>query len=323
MPTNMNKTLSLLLISAFYVSFSACLKQGMVVAEKTNGALVVSIAEKPVLSYQYATIYPPQGIDSAFQRSGFIHPLKTLNGHVLTRIQPEDHYHHYGIWNPWTHVLFEGDTLDFWNLKKKEGTVRFANFEYITNEANSTEFKVLHEHVVLKNGEEKVALNEWQTNKITPRANDYYIVDFNFEYSCATDNPFKILEYRYAGFCWRATEEWDKNNSEIITSEGKTRLNADSTPGRWCKVQGELGDDYGGALIMSHPDNYNHPEPLRIWPIDQDDRGNVFVNFSPTKTKDWLLEPKQKYFLKYRLLVFNNKMSAEEAEGYWNEYVSN
>ena len=37
---------------------------------------------------------------------------KTPSEKVLTNINPEDHWHHYGIWNPWTKVAFEGDTLE-------------------------------------------------------------------------------------------------------------------------------------------------------------------------------------------------------------------
>ena len=288
---------------------------------KNKGLLTAEINKKPLLSYQYETMYPPQGIDSAYQRSGFIHPLRTLNGHVLTRVQPKDHYHHYGIWNPWTHVLFEGDTLDFWNLAKKEGTVRFADFKSTSTENDIAEYQALHEHVVLKNGLQKVVLNEIQTVKVQQPNNNYYIVDLTFDYTCATDSPFKILEYRYAGFGWRATEEWNKENSEIVSSEGKTRSDADSTPARWCIVQGQLGEDYGGVVMMSNPQNFNHPEPLRIWPINDKDRGDVFANFSPTKNKDWLLEPSKTNTLKYRLIVFNDKMNIEKAEALWLEYI--
>lgn len=308
-----------ILIPFFFLHQLSCQNQRQVSIEKKEKALEIQIAGKPVLTYQYETVYPPAGVDSAYQRSGFIHPLKTLNGHVLTRIQPEDHYHHYGIWNPWTHVLYEGDTLDFWNLVKKEGTVRFAKFENIRE--NAGEFKVLHEHVVLKDGKEKVALNEFQTIKVSCPGENYYLVDFTFDYACATDSPFKILEYRYGGFGWRATEEWHKGNSGILTSEGKTRVDADSTPARWCIVQGALGNDYGGVVMMSHPRNYNHPEPLRIWPVNTEDRGDVFANISPTKNKDWLIESGNTYRLKYRLAVFDGKIPAEQAEQLWDEYA--
>ncbi len=288
---------------------------------KEHGALTISVKNKPLVTYQYKTVYPPKGVDSAYKRSGYIHPLKTLSGRTLTRIQPKDHYHHYGIWNPWTHVLFEGDTLDFWNLAKKQATVRFADFKSSSTNENMAQYQALHEHVVLKNGKEKIALNELQTVTVHQPVDNYYTIDFTLDYTCATNSPFKILKYRYAGFGWRATEVWHKNNSEVLSSEGKTRLNADSTTARWCIVQGELGSTYGGAVMMSNPQNYNHPEPLRIWPINDKDRGDVFANFSPTKTTDWLLEPGKTYTLKYRMVVFNGKFTSEKAETLWQDYI--
>ncbi len=98
-----------------------------------DGALTISNSNKNFLRYWFKTVYPPDGIDTAFKRSGFIHPLWTPNGQELTRIQAPDHYHHYGIWNPWTHVLFEGDTVDFWNIKGRQGTVRFGKFVSVNN----------------------------------------------------------------------------------------------------------------------------------------------------------------------------------------------
>ena len=95
---------------------------------KNNGALTFRAGNKNLLSYQYQLVYPPAGQDTNYKRSGFIHPVWTPHGQILTRIQPPDHYHHYGIWNPWTHTVFEKDTVDFWNLKGRQGTVRFAKF---------------------------------------------------------------------------------------------------------------------------------------------------------------------------------------------------
>src|SRR5690606_5760469 len=80
----------------------------------------------------------------SYQRSGFIHPVRTLKGEQLTRIQPADHYHHYGIWNPWTQTVFRGDTVDFWNLRKKEGTVRFARILDHEVEGRTASYTVQH-----------------------------------------------------------------------------------------------------------------------------------------------------------------------------------
>ena len=300
-------------------------KSGEIKATIDEGTLTIHSGNKNLLSYNFKTVYPPEGIDTAYKRSGFIHPLWSPHGQVLTRIQPPDHYHHYGIWNPWTHVLFEGDTVDFWNLGDKKGTVRFAKFISISNGYIFSEYKTLHDHFVFKkNGSEKVAINELQSVRVYKPEDDqdYYFVDINIEMNCASESPVLLLEYRYGGLGLRTTEQWNKDNSEVLTSEGKTRKDADGTKARWCIVQGEVDNDYAGVVIMSYPTNYNYPEPLRIWPENQNGRGDMFVNFSPTKDKNWLLEPGKKYVLKYRFVVFNNHLSKEEAESAW-QYFAN
>ena len=74
--------------------------------------------------------------------------------------------------------------------------------------------------------------------------------------------------------------------------------------------------------MMSHPSNYNHPEPLRIWPENQYGRGDMFANFSPTRDTDWLLEPGKTYVLKYRFLVYNDPLTPERAEAAWQAFVN-
>ncbi|HLG40959.1 MAG TPA: PmoA family protein [Chitinophagaceae bacterium] len=291
-----------------------------------DGAYIISAGNKNLLSYIHKKMYPPAGVDTAYGRSGFIHPLWTPHGQELTRIQPKDHYHHYGIWNPWTHVLFEGDTVDFWNIGGKKATVRFAKALSMTSGSVFSEFKVLHEHVVLKkDGGEKIALNEKQTIRVynPEEGSDYYIMDFISEMTCASPSPFHIVAYRYAGFGWRATEFWTKDNSEMLTSEGKTRDNTDGSKGKWIIVYGDLPDnDSGGALMLSHPENFNHPEPLRIWDKKANGgRGDVFANFATTKDKDWVLEPGKTYTLKYRMVVFNGKFDAAKAESAWEYFA--
>ena len=288
-----------------------------------NGFLTISNNNKNLLRYNYKTIYPPQGIDTVYRRSGFIHPLWSPRGQELTRINAPDHYHHWGMWNPWTEVLFENDTVDFWNLVKKEGTVRFSHFTSKTIGPVYTEYQALHEHVVFKKDQEKVAMNELQTVRIYNPANNqnYYIADVTVQLNCATESPVLLLEYRYGGLGIRATSEWNKDNSEIITSEGKNRKESDGSRARWVMAQGAVNNDHAGLVMMSYPTNYNFPEPLRVWPETMNDRGDVFLNFSPTKNMNWLIKPGTNYFLKYRFIVFNDVLSKEKAEAGWKDFA--
>jgi len=295
----------------------------LITSEILDGGIVLGNSSQPLLRYNYATLMPPEGIAEVFKRSGFIHPFWSPGGKELTRIQAPDHYHHYGLWNPWTRLEYEGKVVDLWNLGEKQGTVRFANFISRISGPVYGSFKVLHEHVIFEEAGEEVVLNEVQGVRIFQQENyqDSYIADISIDLNTATDHKVILKEYRYGGLGWRATEKWHRDNSEVITSDGRNRVDSDGSLARWCIVQGEIDEEYAAVLMMSFPTNYNHPEPLRIWPEDIYDRGDVFANFSPTKDKDWVLEPGKNYRLNYRFYVSDKKITAEEAERLWQYYA--
>lgn len=295
----------------------------VITSEIKDGGIILGNATQPLLRYNYATLFPPEGVDEVFKRSGFIHPFWSPAGKELTRIQAPDHYHHYGLWNPWTRIQYKGKTVDLWNLGEKQGTVRFANFISRTSGSVFGAFKVLHEHVVFAADAEEVVINEVQgvtIYQLSGQQNNY-TADISIDLNCATEEEVILKEYRYGGLGWRATEKWNRDNSEIITSEGLNRKESDGSLARWCIVQGEIDEGYAAVVMMSFPTNYNHPEPLRIWPEDIYDRGDMFANFSPTKNMDWKLEPGKNYRLNYRFFVSDEKISAEQAEQLWQQYA--
>jgi hypothetical protein len=107
---------------------SSGVQESPVSLKRTEQGTTVSKAGTSVLTYNHAEVFPPEGVDMKFRRAAFIHPLWSPKGEVLTRIQPPDHYHHYGIWNPWTKTTIEGREVDFWNLAKGQGTVKFGGY---------------------------------------------------------------------------------------------------------------------------------------------------------------------------------------------------
>jgi hypothetical protein len=290
---------------------------GRVTVQDDQQALTVLADEKPVLRYNYAVMNPPAEADTSFKRSGFIHPAWTPGGKVLTNIHPKDHYHHFGIWNPWTDTEFEGETVDFWNLKKRSGTVRFARFN-----ATTGGFSALQEHVAFKkDGTEKVAMNEEWNVDVYPTDGKTFMWDFTSRLECASASPVTLNKYRYGGgFAIRANAEWNNENSAVLTSEGRTRKNADSTHARWIKVAGNLKSGMAGLLILSAPDNFRAPQPVRVWP-EKDQHGQVFAMFSPTKDYSWTLQPGKWYTQQYRVITFDEDLTAAQAEAYWNDYA--
>ncbi|OWW23566.1 hypothetical protein B4Q04_19745 [Zobellia sp. OII3] len=295
--------------------------------KKKNGSLQLGFQNKPAVSYRYEMTYPPKGVDSIFKKSGYIHPIITPKGDTLTRIQPEDHYHHYGLWGPWTHTQVDGERVDFWNLGEGMGTVLFKEFKNVESGDVYASFTAAQEHIDLKTKKEpQVALNEdlqvrlWNLNRP-----DRYMLDYKSEFGTPLKNGILFEAYRYGGgLGLRFNERWKADNCTVLTSKGNDRLTADGTNARWCIVSGASSDGKGtnGILFMSHPNNRKHPEPMRIWPIDANGgRGDMFFEFCPIRHEGWKIEPGQKYELNYRMVVFDGALKAEEAEAYWQSFA--
>jgi hypothetical protein len=289
--------------------------------------LSIISGDKPVLSYRYEMTFPPEGVNPLYKRSGFIHPLVSPGGEVLSRIQAPDHYHHYGIWGPWTLTHIDDREVDFWNLAKGEGTVRFAAFLSETEGPIFSGFKALQQHIDFgARGEDQVAMNEILDVRTWNAGENVWIVDYTTSLNSPLPNGIMLDAYRYGGgIGFRATEKWHKDNCTVLTSEGKTRIDADGSNARWCIVEGESAAAAGrsGILFLSHPSNRMHPEPMRVWPLDANGgRGDMYFEFVPIRHDDWKLETKKDYTLKYRMVIFDGKMDAKTAEMYWNSFAN-
>jgi hypothetical protein len=295
---------------------------------RDNKDLSLLMNKKPILSYRFATTFPPDSINPLYKRSGFIHPLSSPGGEVLSRIQAPDHYHHYGIWGPWTKTTIDGRAVDFWNLMAGEGTVKFAGFLSEAEGAIYSGFQALQQHVDFgAKGEDQIAMNEILDVRAWNIGEGVWMIDYTTSLNSPLKNGIMLDAYRYGGgIGFRATEKWHKDNCTVLTSDNKTRIDADGSFAKWCIVEGESATAAGrsGILFMSHPSNRMHPEPMRVWPLDANGgRGDMYFEFVPIRHDDWKLEPKQNYTLKYRMIVFDGKMDAVTAEKYWNSFAKN
>lgn len=288
--------------------------------KKDDKALTIVWGDHRVLQYNHAPVPPPEGVDLAFTRSGYIHPMWTPSGRLVTEDHPKDHLHHKGIWFPWTHTKFEGREVDFWNLGDKKGLVRFTGFDKQFAGDVFAGFIAKHDHVDLTApGGEKVALNEtWDVRvwrEVGPAKNGAWVWDLTSRQTCASDSPLELLEYRYGGLGFRGAKEWKDDNYLARASNGTTHKNGHTTRAKWCDHAGAVDGEWCGVLILGHPENFRFPEPMRLW-----DKGGAFFCWSPVQQGPAKIEPGKPYVSRYRFIVHDGELSLEQCEAYWKAF---
>ena len=282
--------------------------------------------DREILRYVYAETSAPAGVSDRYARGGYIHPLRSPGGAVLSRIQPPDHYHHYGLWHPWTHTRYRGRVVDFWNLYKAEGTVQPLPPVQALSGPVLAEVLARQVHLVFADTSRQAAepalyedlhLRLWDGPPGSPA-----LVDLHSTQGCAGPDSLTLLTYRYQGFTLRGPEGWDAHSASLLTSDGHDQATANGSRARWVLVNGPVAGGEAGVLLLSAPTNYNHPQPVRIWPPDGNGgESNIFINFNPTMDRDWPLVPGRRYGLSYRVVTFDGRLDSATAEAYWYDFA--
>ncbi|VGO14931.1 hypothetical protein PDESU_03501 [Pontiella desulfatans] len=300
-----------------WICLAASFAFGVNGAEKKDGTLCLASNGNEVLGYRFEPMENPAGGEK-FKGSNFIHPLKTPSGFCVTDLQPADHLHHFGLWWPWKMIKVDGRDINTWELQNGDGLIQARKAD-----STSTGFIAESDYVDRKapDGPQVVLKETTEVDVVefkTDAAIGYYL-DFKIIHRCAADKPVEIVKYRYSGFSIRATPEWNKDNSTILTSEGKDRYGANFTRATWVKAEGAVPTGgKAGFLMMGHPTNHAHPELLRTW--DNQHNGAVFANFNPVQQASWNLEPGKDYARGYRFFVYDGELNKEQADRLWKEY---
>ncbi|HYE29815.1 MAG TPA: PmoA family protein [Methylomirabilota bacterium] len=295
-------------------------KQNVVIS--TNGAaLEVTVSGRKSFTYHAAESELPRvDIKPAFKRGGYIHPLRTWGGKILTDDYPPNHVHHHGVWGAWTKTEFEGRAPDFWNMGDRKGTVLAKGVTRTFAENGQAGFTAAHEQVDLTSGEPRVALREtWTVTALGNASADFpfFATDLVITQTCASASSLKLPKYHYGGLGFRGRWEWNgAANWQVLTSEGITnRIQANESRGRWCALYGKVDEAQAGVVILSHPSNFRSPQPMRIHPTEP------FFCYAPSQLGDWEIKPGEAYVSRYRLVTFDGPPDAAKFEEFWREYA--
>jgi len=277
-------------------------------AEDTE-QLTLSDGDRPLLTYNAGYIPSPDPETPWFGRSGFIHPVYTPKGRVVTEPFPEDHPHQHGLMFPWVKSSYNGKKVDFWNSKKKLGKIEHAK----TIEADADRIKVQLRHIATGKGEPVTVLDEtWTITRVPHESMNVF--DLVSEQRCATDKPLIIQKYHYGGMAVRGPSAW-LEDCTMLTSNGKGREKGNHTRPNWVVQFGEVDNEVCGIAAMCHPRNFRAPQPVRLHPK------KPYFCFAPMVLGEFQIEPDKPYISRFRFVAFDGEPDAEQLEALWKEYA--
>lgn len=291
---------------------------GVTRAIDTN-TITFNAGEHPVLSYYHGKNNPPGELDERYERGGYLHPVYSPGGTVLTNhLDTAMHPHHYGIWSAWTNTEFQGRTPDFWNIQQKTALVDQDSIEVAWEGPVHGGLKAKHYFVDLTSSAPVIAVNEEWEMKVYDAGNrtDYLMFDLTLTHTANTAQPLILPEYHYGGMGFRGHQNWDNpDNATFLTSRGHDRSAANETRARWAHMGGVVDGKRAGIAVLSHPDNYRAPQPVRIHPE------TPYFVFAPMQLGEMAIEPGSPYVMRYRYVTYDGEPDPEKLNRLWNDYA--
>lgn len=274
-----------------------------------SAGVLVSEGQKPVLYYQRAT----QSLDGKWPRANYVHPLYDLAGHVITEDFPSDHRHHRGIFWAW-HQVWLGDRMlgdpwtcqDFvWDVQSVTGRSPAERLMLVAKVHWKSPQHVDDQQRMLPIVEE--------TTRITVHPADRSVRVIDFEISLLSlAKGIRIGgsndQKGYGGFSPRIEMN---DRQRFVSSQGEVEPTKNAIlAGPWMNIV----DDKRGLAVITHPRN---PGTRGAWILrrQRSMQNSVFPGRHPVP-----LSQEQPTVLRYRLLIHDGALSAEEISSQHQEF---
>ncbi len=318
-------------------------------ATDKNGVLTIAAGNKNVLNYQMDTRYPPPGNPDYYRRSGFIHPLYSPGGQVITDGFPEDHMHQHAIFFAYTNTTYRDSFTDFWNQQLEKAGVEFVELREKQSGPVFAGFTARHRHSSRQFGpvlEEEWKVEVFELTRLRRTAGeenrdsesgrvgegatsgkgaagDFYVLDLQSTQKITGADTLFINQYHYGGLGIRGSAEWNmadslrfSNPMQILTSEGlRDRVAANHSRPRWTAIYGQIDGQTAGLAVLDHPDNFRHPQPIRMHPE------MPYFSLSPMVLGAYPLVSGETYRMKYRIVAFQGEPDPKRLEALWRDYA--
>lgn len=294
--------------------------------DNTKTGITVSSQGKTILRYNKVSPSAPSGIDQIYERSGFLHPVMTPKGKVITEAFPFDHPHQQGIFSAWVSTTWNGHPVDFWNLAKGTGCVLHQSVHAISTKGHDVEFAVDLIHRMKKPVVVDILKERW-TIRIREETDGIYLIDLHSKQSSLTEHPLLIKKFHYGGFAVRGPVEWlspkQKATGENIRTTSRCQIANEHTTdrlvgnhqrSRWVTMSG-LVDQLPASITMMHANaEMNERNTARLHP------SKPYFCYAPCVERELKITFDQPFESHYRFLVADSIPQPNWIEDQWEKW---
>ena len=293
-------------------------KKGGVLAVEAPDGVKLTIDGKPVLTYQTQRKAANKDIAPEYFRNGYLHPLVSPAGVVVTDDYPKDKPYQHGIWSGWQKVESAGSHPDLWDAGLKKGRAAMESIVPIWggpfrggfgSHQFFTDLDARPGNTVLREGWTVTAFRD-------PSRSPYFVVDLE-SIEEVLSGQATLGQNPFGGITMRGNRDWQGAGKSIfLTSEGQERAKAQGEAAHWCYLGGKSGGKLAGVAILAHPQNTPQPEAVFIDPEDP------VMGFAPTKNGPIPVRPASPLKLKYRFVVLDGKPDRKLFDRLWNDFAN-
>jgi hypothetical protein len=274
-------------------------------------------AQRRLFAFQHDELLPP-GIKPVYRRAGFIHPVLTPSGQVISGSFAPDHAHHHGIWTAWSHTEILGRHPDFWNVHEETGRVEYLGLGPRWIGPVDSGFTARLRSLDLKSEPPlEVLAEEWRVTTFLPSPTET-IFELETTQANVAKAPLTLTKHIYGGLGFRGLPTWTADAPlTFLTSEGQVgRKAGDGRRARWFAFAGPTAKGRGGIAILAHPGNVNFPQWTRFNPKDP------FVAFTPVHDGPMSIQPGQTLTQSFRFVTFDGEPDAARLEELWQGFAN-
>ena len=322
-------TFSLLAWFASTCLTTVAVAQSLKVVE-TDNVITVQHDGNSVVTYNKVSPSAPQGIDSVYERSGCLHPVRSPQGQTVTAMFPVDHPHQHGIFSAWVQTTYAGQPVDFWNLAGGTGRVLHERVVSTFQNHKAAGFEVDLIHRVTSEPPVDVLRERWKVT-VYPTDGTYHCFDLQTEQRAITTKPLKVGKYHYGGVVLRGPTRWltakdkDVRNRtdltraprEFLNNLRSRRVEGNHQHAKWVALWGDIDGEPVSIAVLCHKENFRAPQAARLHPT------KPYFCFAPCVDGSFTIEHDHPFKGRYRYLVTDTEPDAEWIDRQWMEWCDN